>query len=176
MNPKPYKNIKRTYSAYVNNIFCHNPRYFRFQLQNLTIWLRSLYSTALCDDNITYFPLFSFIIFVLILSSRWWHSFLVHGQSGENFMLPPPPLPHALPPCCKCVHCLASCLYGQAWSFYLGTRSHLSIFISLRTSLWKFSSLASSISLLHWIISMNIMTIMTSTFVMLSILLCTVVH
>lgn len=92
-------------------------------------------------------------------------------------MLPLPHLPYTLPPCCTYLLYLASCFYGQiiytstqAQSFLLGARYHLPSLIYLWTSLWKFFSLVSSVFLLHWIISTNTITKMTSVFILLTVL------
>lgn len=132
-------------------------------------------------------------------SQRWWYhafsSFLLqyflpyphfqvmtsfpssweHKQAEGFPMLPPSHLPHAWPPCCNHVFCYASCLCGHAQSFHCGTVSHLPTFFELRTSLWTFSP-ASSLSFFHWIVSVDIITIIVSIFILLTVLLYTAVH
>lgn len=129
-------------------------------------WQYHTFSTFLLQ----YFLPYSHFLVMTSFPSSW-----KHKQAKDFPMLPPSYLPHALPRCCNHVFCCASCLCGHTRSFHSGTISHLPIFIELRTSLWTFS-LASSLSLLHWIVSLSIITIITSIFILLTLLLYTAGH
>ena len=131
---KPCKNIKWTYSDYVN-ILCHNHWCFRFCLHNPTTLFLATYFTALWDDNITPSPLSSSDTPFPILTFRRWHYFLVAMEKIWAVWRKLPYAASTTSPICfvpSCTHalCFASCLYVQtiyasvqAQSFHLGTWS-----------------------------------------------------